>query len=274
MVRWGCRFGTFQLSTEDRVAFLAAQDLFAPWLLTEVKEPIRGSWTLNQDRGGRWSLGGGDDSEFQLFSELSLALRQLEFSALSKLTQATDLYHLHSALVARDELGVLLLGAQTVGKSTLATHLWARDWRLLADDLVLLEFGDTVAYGPPRRIKLRASSRGILGEELWFDLSQLPSFCQHDQHFYFHQDSQAANASAKVAAIFLLEPEPGNGADVVTRLDPAEALVPVFAHSNLRDRPLRGRGFAAAAALLDRTPAYRLGRASLDRMTCAIEGVI
>lgn len=78
---------------------------------------------------------------------------------------------LHCACVAREENGVLLAGASSSGKSTLALALSQQGFGFLSDDRTFcsLENGQVQAWGLPTRLKLRPEAT------LWFqDLRRQP----------------------------------------------------------------------------------------------------
>ncbi len=69
---------------------------------------------------------------------------------------------LHTAVVEKNGKALLLPGASGAGKSTLCAGLVARGWRLLSDELALIEpeSGRLIAF--PRPISLKNESVGVL----------------------------------------------------------------------------------------------------------------
>lgn len=73
-------------------------------------------------------------------------------------TQAHHYLMLHAAVVARGDRAVILPGDPGAGKSTLTAALVNRGWRLLSDEMTLLD-PDTLAVQPiPRPVSLKNAS--------------------------------------------------------------------------------------------------------------------
>jgi hypothetical protein len=104
------------------------------------------------------------------------ALLQSNFWAftLLKLLRPLGLHSLHSAgVVAKEKLGVLIIGPPGSGKSTLALGLIRHGWRYLSDDAVLLRFHavEVEALALRKHFYIDASAAGSvvelpLGEEV------------------------------------------------------------------------------------------------------------
>ena len=69
---------------------------------------------------------------------------------------------LHAAVVARDDQALLLSGRPGAGKSTLCTALTASGWRLLSDELTLVDLNDTSILPICRPICLKNESIEII----------------------------------------------------------------------------------------------------------------
>ncbi|WP_168734309.1 HprK-related kinase A [Pseudothauera nasutitermitis] len=69
---------------------------------------------------------------------------------------------LHAAVLARGEDAVLLPAPPGAGKSTLCAFLAHRGWRLLSDELALLEPGSARVWGLARPINVKNASIGLL----------------------------------------------------------------------------------------------------------------
>lgn len=77
-------------------------------------------------------------------------------------TGAHQFLILHAAVVARDNLAIILPGDPGAGKSTLCAALVSRGWRLLSDEMTLLD-PDTLAVTPvPRPVSLKNASIDII----------------------------------------------------------------------------------------------------------------
>ncbi|MDD5297812.1 MAG: HprK-related kinase A [Rhodocyclaceae bacterium] len=71
---------------------------------------------------------------------------------------------IHSAVLERKGLALLLPGSPGAGKSTLCAALAYSGWRLLSDELTLADLGVPRVYPLPRPISLKNRSIGILKE--------------------------------------------------------------------------------------------------------------
>ena len=69
---------------------------------------------------------------------------------------------LHSAVLERDGVGLLLPAAPGSGKSTLSTALAHSGWRLLSDEFGLIRPGDTQFVAIPRPIALKNESIDVI----------------------------------------------------------------------------------------------------------------
>lgn len=69
---------------------------------------------------------------------------------------------LHAACVARDGRALILPAPPGSGKSTLCAALVNRGWRLLSDELTLIDFSGGVAYGLARPVNLKNASIDVI----------------------------------------------------------------------------------------------------------------
>jgi HprK-related kinase A len=65
---------------------------------------------------------------------------------------------IHAGIVARGDEALLMPGFSGSGKSTLTTALCYRGWRLLSDELALIDIEETLVYPMPRPISLKNKS--------------------------------------------------------------------------------------------------------------------
>ena len=75
-----------------------------------------------------------------------------------------DLLWLHASAVASGDRAIVLAGPAGAGKSTLAVHMLAGAWRLMADDLVPVRPGTAEALPLPFTPEVRTPSRGNGGD--------------------------------------------------------------------------------------------------------------
>jgi hypothetical protein len=69
---------------------------------------------------------------------------------------------IHSAVVERNGMAVILPGAPGAGKSTLCAALVARGWRLLSDEMAMIDSADGSVVPIPRPISLKNQSVDIM----------------------------------------------------------------------------------------------------------------
>lgn len=78
---------------------------------------------------------------------------------------------IHSAVVERDGLALVLPGQPGAGKSTLCAALALGGWRLLSDELTIVSQADGRVQAVPRPISLKGTSIGLIGDH--FPLADL-----------------------------------------------------------------------------------------------------
>jgi hypothetical protein len=184
----------------------------------------------------------------------------------------------HAALVSKDGRGVVIVGPNYAGKSTLATALWFRGWSLLCDDVVFLKSA-TLRASPARRlVQLRETSRELVGEELWKAVLRTPSCSRTSDGFLFHPHEVRGDpppADTALNAIVFLERrgvkvDPAEG----RAINPARAAVALFPYAfNLRDKPFID-GMRVIAPITAAVPSYDLGRGDLSSMVSTVEDAI
>jgi hypothetical protein len=103
---------------------------------------------------------------------------------LSVLAASVGVVELHAACVARNELGLILVGPTRSGKSTLAKTLTDAGFGLLSDDRTFcsVNHGKLLAWGLPRPLKLRREAAS------WFQElhdREPPDFQNGERVFHF-----------------------------------------------------------------------------------------
>jgi hypothetical protein len=247
-----------------------------------------------------------------LVADLNSALTTIEYSAALVLVDYvaseagsahTGLFAMHSALLCRDEFGILIVGPSQAGKSTLSCALWQNGWALRSDDFVFID-NDGVARPIPRRVSLRRSSRELLGEALWERVCASPSSWLHNEArlFHPHEVEEASLNSVpdercrpiSIGAIVFLGRRGSTAQPAqLCRQNSARAALALLPYSTLLPRTSSERddGIAAQAApgvervldwgaalpkispLAERVPTYDLGRGPLPQMVAAIESL-
>ena len=123
-----------------------------------------------------------------------------------------DLLLIHGAAVERDGKALIFLGKSYSGKSTLTMHLLRSGYRLLSDEVVLID---------PKTLKLRPFPRNLLVRQgALKDDSQLRSLCEGQWHYEdgegemkwmldpnaLNADGVAEEASVPLALLFIPHP--------------------------------------------------------------------
>ena len=184
----------------------------------------------------------------------------------------------HSALVAKKNKNIMILGPNEAGKSTLACALWQQGWSLVGDDVTFVNGEAGSACSAPRRVSLRRPSRALLGEDLWRQIQATPSYHQTTEGCVFHPyevDGQKVVGASQLAGIIflarrgvMLEPAQWQ------RLDPARALLALLPYSNVVRTRDPGEALCRIQPLAATVPAYDLGRGPLPDMIGVVEHLL
>ncbi len=120
-------------------------------------------------------------------SERALARQLKHYVIQSFVAACPEHLWIHAAAVTRDDQTVLLVGPWGSGKSTIATTLCERGWRVLADDVAVLSLPDLRARAFPLEPSVRQSAQPVvrnvsalpraritLSEEMWAEEGPTP----------------------------------------------------------------------------------------------------
>src|SRR5262245_47531287 len=212
-VRWGHASLTFELCSSDAGLLIKASSLFSLWQTTDSTLPLQSWWIEPQERSDPeqpvlWEVRSSAGTPMIVRKSCEHALMTVEFLAVQMLLDHPQCpLSFHSALVAKQDKSVMILGPNAAGKSTLACALWQHGWSLVGDDITLVDTEAGSAYSAPRRVSLRRPSRALLGEDLWRQIQVTPSYHQTEEGCVFHPYEVVgpeAGAASQLAAIIFL----------------------------------------------------------------------
>ena len=243
-----------------------------------IHVPIRDSSTATEFATGPqqgWLLTYAVSGERRLCDSPDKVVQVTEFQAIADLvSRHPHVLTLHAALLGRDDRGVLVVGPQQSGKSTLATALWRQGWSLLGDDVAVINAAGVSAEAVPRRVSLRSGSRPLLGEELWQRITSTPSFMAAANGCLFHpaeiDGPPAVRQLRLVAVVFLARRGVQIGPAEWRSINPAEALLSLAPYSNVVRQGGMAEAFERLQPLANHVPAFDLGRGPLEDMIAAI----
>lgn len=122
---------------------------------------------------------------------------------LSIVAGSVGLVELHASCVAKDQLGLILLGPSQSGKSTLAMAFTEAGFQLLSDDRTFCSsaHGQLQAWGLPRPLKLRREAAS------WFDefRGKEPTDVQNGERVFHFEPIQSGAAKCCFQLLVFLE---------------------------------------------------------------------
>lgn len=183
---------------------------------------------------------------------------------------------LHSAVVEKNGKGILLAAVSGSGKSTLAAELAMRGWRLLSDELALID-GPKLSLVPfPRPVSLKNDSIGLIRSR--HSAAVLGPQARDTQkgtiaHLRAPDDS-IDRAQETVAPSLIVFPQWAADSEVsLTAVGGGHTALRLIDQSF--NYPILGRlGFDLLADLVNAAQACELRYANLDDAVAALEGLI
>lgn len=180
---------------------------------------------------------------------------------------------IHAAAVERDGRALILAADPGSGKSTLCAALVHQGWRLLSDELTLVDLSNGTIFPIARPISLKNASINVV-KNLGEDILLSPVCHDTAKGSIAHMKPPAASVAALgVAAIpaQMVFPKFSPNATLSSEIvGPAHAFLEIARHTfNLP--VLAGDGFDAIARLVDQVRVSRISYASFDQVLPEIE---
>ncbi len=280
-LHWASGPAYFELVSPDRAVLDRARVVFGPWLNgVSGSHPPKARFLVEGEGAngsGNWRIV-REGAEPSFADTLDLALVAVEYGAIVELLNpGSGVVALHAAILSRGGRGVLVVGPNEAGKSTLACALWRAGWQFHSDDSAVIENGHW-ARGIPRRVSLRATSRVLLGAELWNRIACLPATTRTAAgRVLFHPREAIPDevpTSVEVGAlVFLARLGSTAGAGEMEALDAGRALLALAPYCRSLG-PGIGEALRSLQPLADRVPMFDLGRGELAIMVERVQEVI
>lgn len=173
---------------------------------------------------------------------------------------------LHAAAAARDGRAVIMPGASGSGKSTLCAALVQRGWRLLSDELAMIEPASGRLTGLARPISLKNESIEVMRRFAPQGVFSEPArdTVKGDVSLMKPPAASVRQARETAAPAWVVAPRFQAGAALeLEPLSPAEMLIDL-GYNAFNYSILGETGFRVLTDLVDRCPCYRITYGSLE----------
>ncbi len=173
---------------------------------------------------------------------------------------------LHAAVVERGGRAVIMPAASGSGKSTLTAALIAGNWRLLSDEVAMIDFADGSVQPHPRPISLKNESIGLIANRFpQLAIKRRYEGTAKGTVTYIKAPKYAVqNADLPARPCLVIAPQhmPNIGMSC-DRIEKAEAFMSL-ARQSPNYKILLDRGFETLARLVDACDHYTLKYSNLD----------
>lgn len=173
---------------------------------------------------------------------------------------------LHAAVLEKNGRAVVLPGDPGAGKSTLTAALMLSGWRLLSDEITLIDRDDGMLVGLARPVSLKNASIDVIRQTFPEAVIGAPAYDTHKGTVAHVRPSaeSVARVGEKARPAWVIFPR--WRADAEARLSPhsrADALLHTASHA-FNYSLLGGLGFELNAALMDACSCYDFEYSRLD----------
>lgn len=171
----------------------------------------------------------------------------------------------HSAVVERGGLALVLPGQPGAGKSTLCAALALSGWRLLSDELTIVSQSDGLVQAVPRPISLKGTSIDLIGQQFpQADMTQPIDGTRKGAIAYARAPSPAVAASGQAAPIgYVVFPRFSPGAALTCEPLSRAATLAELMKNTFNVGLLGAGGFAALAKAIAQADCYAVQYGSL-----------
>jgi HprK-related kinase A len=269
-VRVASRIGHFRRQFVDLYRhhrFEAADD----FIDFDLRLAARRSWTARGRRVAIFQFSGAEPlADLPIDQAMPLFEWGLNWCVTS---HAHQFVIIHAGIVARDDRAILMPGASGVGKSSLTAALCARGWRLLSDELALIDLADGMAYPMPRPISVKNAAITSLGA-FWPEMRvgcRVRETRKGELALLRPPEASVAEADrpARIARIIFPAYDRAQAARAEP-VTPGRAFIETF-ESAFNYGVHRKRDFDLLADLMERAPATRLRYGDFDAALALIE---
>lgn len=181
---------------------------------------------------------------------------------------------IHAAVVAKNNRAIILPGEPGAGKSTLCAALVARGWRLLSDEMALINADDLSITPVPRPIGLKNDSIDIMQR---FDRQVVigPRVADTVKGTVAHMRPPSDSITHEnCTARCIIFPTYSAGVETRTQEVSRAAALARIAEQSFNYHVLGADGFGTLKRLVSATSVYDLGYSQLDNVISNIDALI